>query len=181
MQREGARDRRRTSAARRRRFRRRASTRASHSSSWLADNHFTFLGYRCHDLVTIDGAGRAADRAGHEPRHRAPARGAGQGRRGELRRAAARGARVRATARAAGHHQVDVALDRASARLSRLHRGQALRRRGRGVRRASLPRPLHVIPPTAPIRPTFRCCGARSPTWFARADLPRRRPRRARR
>ena len=22
---------------------------------WLADNHFTFLGYRCHDLVTIDG------------------------------------------------------------------------------------------------------------------------------
>src|SRR5205823_2132832 len=23
--------------------------------TWLADNHFTFLGYRCHDLVTIDG------------------------------------------------------------------------------------------------------------------------------
>src|SRR5262249_53460975 len=22
---------------------------------WLADNHFTFLGYRCHDLVTRDG------------------------------------------------------------------------------------------------------------------------------
>ena len=24
--------------------------------AWLADNHFTFLGYRCHDLVTINGA-----------------------------------------------------------------------------------------------------------------------------
>ncbi|MEO8674902.1 MAG: NAD-glutamate dehydrogenase, partial [Casimicrobiaceae bacterium] len=24
--------------------------------SWLADNHFTLLGYRCHDLVTVDGA-----------------------------------------------------------------------------------------------------------------------------
>src|SRR4029079_12420122 len=23
--------------------------------AWLADNHFTFLGYRCHDLVRIDG------------------------------------------------------------------------------------------------------------------------------
>jgi len=23
--------------------------------SWLAENHFTFLGYRCHDLVTVDG------------------------------------------------------------------------------------------------------------------------------
>jgi len=22
---------------------------------WVADNHFTFLGYRCHDLVTVDG------------------------------------------------------------------------------------------------------------------------------
>ncbi|MCC6611267.1 MAG: NAD-glutamate dehydrogenase [Burkholderiales bacterium] len=22
---------------------------------WLADNHFTFVGYRCHDLVTVDG------------------------------------------------------------------------------------------------------------------------------
>ena len=24
--------------------------------SWLADDHFTLLGYRCHDLVTVDGA-----------------------------------------------------------------------------------------------------------------------------
>ncbi|TMH63040.1 MAG: NAD-glutamate dehydrogenase, partial [Betaproteobacteria bacterium] len=23
--------------------------------NWLADNHFTFLGYRCHDLVTVEG------------------------------------------------------------------------------------------------------------------------------
>ena len=72
------------------------------------------------------------------------ARARGQGRRGELRRAAARGARVRAAARAAGDHQVDRALDGAPAGLSRLHRRQALRRDRQGHRRGPLPRPLHV-------------------------------------
>ena len=62
----------------------------------------------------------------------------------ELRRAAARSARVCKTARAARHHQVDVALHRAPTRLPRLHRGQALRRRRRRLRRASLSRPVHA-------------------------------------
>ena len=41
---------------------------------WLADNHFTFLGYRSHDLVDGRRRGRAEDRARLEPRH--PARDA---------------------------------------------------------------------------------------------------------
>ena len=68
----------------------------------------------------------------------------GRERRGELRRAAAGGARVRARARPPDRHQGQRALDRASAGLSRLRRRQALRRRGQGLRRASLPRPVHV-------------------------------------
>ena len=95
---------------------------------WLADNHFTFLGYRSYDLDRVRGTGRAAHRAGLEPRH--PARQARQGGRRQLFGAAAGGPRLRAAAGAAGRHQVDGALDRAPARLPRLHRGQALRRRG---------------------------------------------------
>ena len=142
MQRAGARDRRRDRSASRRRFRPTSSTKAGPSSRWLADNHFTFLGYRRHDLATVERPGRAAHRPGLEPRH--PAREGGEGRRRELRRAAAGGPRVRAPARAAGRHQVDVALDRAPAGLSRLHRGQALRRRRQRRRRGPLPRPVHV-------------------------------------
>ena len=96
--------------------------------SWLADNHFTFLGYRCHELVVVDGEGRAEDRAGLEPGHPARATGA-RGVAAELRGAAAGGPRLRAPARTAGRHQGDRALHRAPARLPRLHRRQALRRR----------------------------------------------------
>ena len=141
-----------------------------------ADNHFTFLGYRRHDLVTVDGQDALQHRAGLEPRH--PAREGGEGRRRELRRAAAGDPRLRAPAGAARHHQVDVALDGASSRLPRLRRGQALRRCGqRGAARtassaSSRPRP------TARTRPTFRCCGARSPTWSRAPASPTGQPRR---
>ena len=105
-------------------------------------NHFTFLGYRCHDLVVVDGqdalrivpgSSLGILREDHE-----------QERRDELRGAAAGGSRVRARAGSADRHQGERALDRPPSRLSRLRRHQALRRRRQGVRRAPLPRPLHV-------------------------------------
>ena len=110
---------------------------------WLADDHFTFLGYRCHDLVV----GRRPGRAAGSSRARASAscaRTPSKERRDELRRAAAGGARLRARARPADRHQGERALDRAPPGLSRLRRRQALRRRGQRLRRASLPRPVHV-------------------------------------
>ena len=55
--------RRRSSSARRRRCRPKSSPRAAPSSQWLADDHFTFLGYRDHDLVTRRRRGPAASRA----------------------------------------------------------------------------------------------------------------------
>ena len=88
--------------------------------------------------------GRTAYRRRHEPRHLAAARIARRRRRAELRRSAAASARVRPPARARRHHEVDVALDRAPSRLSRLHRRQAVRRCRRRMRRASLSRPLHA-------------------------------------
>ena len=113
------------------------------SCAWLADNHFTFLGYRCHDLVSGRRPGRAEDRPRIEPRH--PARDeAGKDVAASF---AALPPEIRAYARRPEllvDHQVDVALDRASAGLSRLHRRQALRRRGQRRRRAPLPRPVHV-------------------------------------
>ena len=86
--------------------------------------------------------GRAQDRPGLEPRH--PARGPEQGRRDQLRGPAAGGSGVRARPRPPDRDQGERPVDRPSARLSRLRRDQALRCRGQGVRRASLPRPLHV-------------------------------------
>ena len=106
------------------------------------------------------------------------ARSRDQGRRGELRRAAAGGARLRAPARAAGRHQVELALDRASSGLSRLHRHQALRRAGRGRAASIASSACSLRPPTAPNRPRFRCCGARSANVIARARPAARRPRR---
>ena len=148
--------------AARRRFRPTNSREGKDFLRWLADNHFTFLGYRCHELVDGRRRGRAEDRSRNQPRH--PAREHEQGRRGGLRGAAAGSAGVRAPSRTAGRHQVDVALDRASAGLSRLHRGQALRRKGRGRAARIASSACSRRPPTAPIRPRFRCCGARSPT-----------------
>ena len=147
---------------------------------WLADNHFTFLGYRSHDLVTIDGEDALQRRAGLGPRH--PARAT---RSKDVAASFAalppRGARLRAPAGAAGHHQVDVALDRASARaISTTSQSSASTRRARcaasTASSACSPRPR-----TARARPRSRCCGARSPNVLARAGLAAGQPRRARR
>ena len=92
---------------------------------WLADNHFTLLGYRQHTLATVDGQdalkivpasslGILRDESGKELAH-------------QLFGASAGSARLCPPARVAGHHQVHGALDRASAGLPRLHRGQAFR------------------------------------------------------
>ena len=92
------------------------------------------------------GRGRRPGRAEDRPRLQPglPARGRDAAGRDELRGAAAGGPRVRAGPRPADRHQGQRALDRAPTRLSRLCRHQALRRRGQRMRRASLPRPVHV-------------------------------------
>ena len=53
--RAGRRDPRRDRASARRRCPPTSSPKARRSCRWLADNHFTFLGYRRHELVTVDG------------------------------------------------------------------------------------------------------------------------------
>ena len=108
---------------------------------WLAADHFTFLGYRAHDLVMKDGDDALAV---------VPGSGLGILREqpGEALSTSFSQLppQVRAYARVQGpadHHQGELALDRAPAGLPRLHRHQALRRPRRGGRRAPLPRPLH--------------------------------------
>ena len=107
---------------------------------WLADNNFTFLGYREYDLSGADGEdepvrgvrdGPGDPALGHrsEPGVRAAA-GSGPQRR-------PRAARARADQ---GEHP----LDGAPPRLPRLHRHQAVRRRRQGERRAPVPRPVHL-------------------------------------
>ena len=61
----------------------------------------------------------------------------------QLRQAAAGGAAARTREDAADPHQGELAVDRAPARLPRLRRREALRRRRRGRGGAPLPRPLH--------------------------------------
>ncbi len=107
--------------------------------AWLRSDHFTFLGYRSHELINVDGedALRIVSGLGH------PARRSGDQRRGELRRAAAGGARLRARAGSPDRDEGERALDRPSPRISRLRRRQALRRRRQRLRRASISRPVH--------------------------------------
>ena len=109
---------------------------------WLAANHLTLLGYRRHELVTVNG---------QDALKIVPGSSLGLLREGadkdvssSFAALAARGARLRAATRAAGHHQGHHALDGASSRLPRLHRRQALRRRRKRGRRGPLPRSLHV-------------------------------------
>ena len=93
MRERAARHRRRARRARRRRCRRTSSPKAARSSRWLADNHFTFLGYRCHDLV--ERRRRRTRCASSRARASASCARAGEATcRDELRRAAAGGARA---------------------------------------------------------------------------------------
>ena len=94
-------------------------------------------------------------------------------RRGELRGAAAGGPRLRARPELLVDHQVERALDRAPPGLPRLRRRQALRcapaRSAASTASSASTRRRR----TARSRPTFRCCGARSPNVVARAGLAR--------
>ena len=105
--------------------------------AWLADHHFTFLGYREYALDEDD----AARRRGH--RARAAARRGPRPRLDRLREAAAGRARARPRAAPAGPDQGQRALADPPPELPRLRRRQALRRRRQRGRRAPLPRPLH--------------------------------------
>ncbi len=105
--------------------------------TWLADHHFTFLGYReyaldAETLRGVEGTGLGL------------LRGEGRGHVVDRLREAAPG-RARARPRAArpGPHQGQRALPGPPPELSRLRRRQALRRRRQRRRRAPLPRPLH--------------------------------------
>ncbi len=100
---------------------------------WLANDNFTFLGYREYDLVAGAGRGETPQgQAGHRPRHPAPGP---RGRAGAV-VDDARGVRARTGEAAPHHHEGQLAVDRAPQRVPRLHRVQDLRRR-RGTSSAS--------------------------------------------
>ena len=109
---------------------------------WIHDDHFAFLGYREYEIVTDeDGdALRALPESGLgilRATGEAPISS-------QLRAAAAGGAQARAREEPAQPDEGQLARDRAPARVPRLRRREALRRGGRGRRRAALPRPLHA-------------------------------------
>ena len=107
---------------------------------WLADDHFTFLGFREYELRRIDGedvlvavpgSGLGILRADQQV-------SASFGTLPPEQRARAREAHILGAD--AGEHQVNGP----PLLLPRLRRGQAVRRRGPGGRGAPLPRPVHV-------------------------------------
>ena len=109
---------------------------------WLADDHFTFLGYR--RVPAGRRAGEAATRRGTAAGGRcsAPAWASCARTQPEARALSSmtrRGAREGAGEAAADHHQGQLPGHRAPLGVPRLHRLQDLRRRRRGDRRAALP------------------------------------------
>ncbi len=107
---------------------------------WLADDHFTFLGYREYDLLGDDSdvALRPVAASGL-----GILRGAGEDQSRRFAQLPAPRARARARAVPAEPHEGELARDRPPARLPRLRRRQALRPRRPGHGRAPLPRALH--------------------------------------
>ena len=108
---------------------------------WMREN-FTFLGYREYEI---------ADEDGEEVLRAVPGSGLGILRQkgggadlGQLRAAAARRAAHGAAQAPAQPDEGELARDRASPGVPRLHRRQALRRARRGRRRAALPRAVHA-------------------------------------
>ena len=152
------------------------STEAHAPSRWLADDHFTFLGYREYELTE----------RGRRGRTRAPSPAPGSGScatpaatgLAELREAAAGGAATRARAGAARpSRKANSALDRAPARLPRLHRRQAVRR-GRRASSASGASSGCTRPrPTARRRARSRSCAARCEPVLRARGLPPAEPR----
>ena len=143
---------------------------------WLADDHFTFLGYREYDLAARGRRRRAARRCP------APASGilrSDQPRSGVVRPAARRGARQGPRARSCWSSPRPTPAPPCTARLPRLHRRQDVRRDRQRHRRAALPRPVHL-------RGLHRvaCCGSRSSrrrsprSWSGPASRPTATPAR---
>ena len=167
--RKAARDRRRARPAPAAGRRRTELAEARAFLEWLADNHFTFLGYRCHDLVGRGRRGRA--------RRSSPARASAS-----CASQAAEDARDELLAAAAGRSAPTRACRTCSSSPSRTSRSTVHRPgyldyigvkrfddRGRGVRRAPLPRPVHVDRLQRAARPRFRSCAARSASVSRRA------------
>ena len=156
---------------------RRRSPRRCELLDWLADDHFTFLGYREYDLGDARTATdpRAAGRARHRARAScAPTR-------------ASRTSRLPpAVARTGAATSELLILTKANSR-STVHRpayldyvGSRRSTRRRGGRRAPLPRPVLLGRLHRDGHPRSRCCGARSPAC-SRARASSRRATAARR
>ena len=152
-----------------------SSPKARRCSQWLADQHFTFLGYRAYDLARRRLAAARFRGTGLGLLRDAPEEAVG-----ELRRAAAPRCAPRRARRTL------LVLTKANAR-STVHRPTYLDYVGvkrydaarRGHRRAPLPRPLHVERVHGqPVRRS-RCCAARSrPSSSAPGSCPRATTRR---
>ena len=117
---------------------------------WLADDHFTFLGYREYELTRRPTDARLRRRARHRPRHPA-LRPAPHATRRERTRSAPSFDRLPAEARAKAREHKLLILTKANSRstvhrpaLPRLHRREEVRRRRQRHRRAPLPRPVLV-------------------------------------
>ena len=143
---------------------------------WLADQHFTFLGYREYDL----------DADGGDVLRSVPGSGLGILRnaapdaRGPSDRAAAGFSRLPAAIRGEGArahtarpHEGQHPVDGAPADLPRLHRREALRLCRQRHRRAPISRPVHVV--GVQLEPDRR---SRLATQGHRSDLPRHSSRR---
>ena len=151
-----------SSRPRPRRCRRRRWRRAARSCTGWPRTTCTLLGYRQHDLVDRR---TAKTRCGS-----CPAAASACCARPRPRQLSASFAALPPQARALARAPSPVLIvTKANTRstvhrpgLHRLRRRQALRRRGRGDRRAPLPRPVHLDARTARAWPRRRCCAARS-------------------
>ena len=132
---------------------------ASAFLEWLADNHFTFLGYREYRLERGRGPRPPGRAAGHRARpaaHRrqAPATAADDAHR--------RDPPARARTAILRRHQGELGVDGASRDLPRLRRRQDLRCPRPRHRRAALHRPVHLVDLQRQPAARSRCCGTRS-------------------
>ena len=96
---------------------------------------------------------------------------------GQLRAAAARGAPARAREEPAQPDEGELAGDRAPARVPRLRRGQALRRRRRGRPASGASSGSTRTPRTARARGRSPCSGARRSAWSSASGLLHGQPR----
>ena len=145
--------------------------------AWADDGHFTFLGYREYELDERGRRGPACARS-PAPGSASCARPRPSRRRRRLATLPPRACAAR-TKRLLDPHEGELARHGAPPRVPRLHRRQALRRRGRGRRRAPLPRPLHDGRlQGAPARGPGRAPQGRGGDGARRASRPAATPRR---